>query len=227
MTMRSVPVLTRSLDAVHTEVNPRKGMVRAIISDDSTDRYKTIFDPHGCDWDAFMRSGAPVLYEHGKADYRLNLPVGNVEEIERTTYKGRASIIASTRFWDTDEFAKSIKEAYLSQKMRGWSINAFPRESSPPTAAEKRARGDWANADLVYRDWELIEVSAVTIPGNANTLTTEVIRSLGTAPATIRPDVAWAKLTAAEKRYLVAALKAQGDRHAAEMVRLIREYGAR
>ncbi len=175
--MNAVGVITRSLDAV-TEVNPRKGLVRAIISDDSTDRYRTIFDPHGADYSGFMEAGGPVVYEHGKLAERGNLPVGNVASIERGTFKGRQSLIADTRFWDTDNFSKTIKQAYESMKMRGWSISARPLESSPPTPAEKRSRGEWSEATTVYRSWELLDLSVCSTPGNKNTLTTEVLRSL-------------------------------------------------
>jgi hypothetical protein len=206
----------RSVEAV-TEVNPRKGLVRAIISDDSTDRYKTVFDPRGCDWDGFMRAGGPVVYEHGRMASRLNLPVGNVAEIERGTYKGKGAIIASTRFADDDELSRAVGEAYRSMKMRGWSVHALPRVQSPPTAAEKRARSDWAGATTVYREWELLDLSVCTTPGNSNTLTTEVLRSLGalagarnmagTSGQTQGLKAEFVRLSAAAQMHVVAVAK--------------------
>ncbi len=170
----SINAITRAVEAV-TEVT-RAGNVRAIISDDSRDRYKTIFSPDGCDWTGFMNAGGPVIFEHGR-QARGNLPVGNAIGLEHGKYQGRQSIIAEVKFWD-DEFSRTIGEAYRSKKMRGWSVMALPRDSSPPTYAEKRARDEWGDAELVYRDWELLDISVCSTPGNANTITLDILRSL-------------------------------------------------
>jgi len=172
-------VLCRSVQAPHVEVNHRTGIVRAIISDDSNERFSTVFDPYGCEWDGWEHAGMPLLYEHGTWETRGTLPVGNaVKDLERTKFKGRDSIVMETRLWDDDEFAKKIGDAYRSMKMRGWSIRTRPIEQSPPNAKERAARGDWAQAHTVSRRWELLEVSTMTVAGNANAVTIDVARSL-------------------------------------------------
>jgi hypothetical protein len=166
----------RSVDGAYTEVSKRRGLVRAIVSDDSNDRYNTAFLPHGADWSGYMKAGGPVLFDHGIGT-RGTLPVGNAEAIERSKFKGRDCLVQDTRFWDSDEFAKTIKDAYESKRMRGWSIRCLPTSQSPPTASEIRNRPDWAKTSLVYRTYELAEVSATAIPGNANCLTQDILRS--------------------------------------------------
>jgi hypothetical protein len=169
-------VIHRTVDA-YTEVNKRTGICRAIVSDDSRDRYRTVFDPEGCEWSGWRDGGSCVLYEHGK-EGRGKLPVGNVVEgPELTTFRGRRSIITGTRFWDTDPFAKQVGDAYRSMAMKGWSINAIPHVQSPPTPGERRARADWSDTEMVYRRWELAELSVTALPGNVNCVTQEVIRS--------------------------------------------------
>ena len=66
-----------------------------------------------------------VCYNHGKASRGL-FPVGNAVEMERTTYRGRRSILMGTKFWDDDPLAQQIGEAYRSMRMKGWSIHVRP-----------------------------------------------------------------------------------------------------
>jgi len=180
----------RSVEAA-TEVDKRRGLVRAIISDESRDRFNTVFMVDGCDSSAFMKAGGPVLHDHGKGP-RGTVPVGNVEALERTTFKGVRSIAAETRFWDSDDFSRMIGEAYLTKKMRGWSINCLPVQVSSPTAEERRTRPDMADVGAVYRRWALLEVSVCSLAGNENCLTTEVMRSMaGSRPMSSTKRKRW------------------------------------
>jgi len=160
-----------------TEVDKKRGIIRAIISDDTCDRFSTVLDPEGCDWEDFMRGGGPILFEHGQDLTRGRLPVGNVLSLGLSKVKGRTSIVAEARLWDDDEFSAKLKARYMSQRMRGWSIRGLPHEMSRPTEAERRARADWGTADLIYRSYSLVELSCTSTPGNVNCLTTDVARS--------------------------------------------------
>lgn len=181
MTTRPAGII-RSIGEAHTEVNKKRGLVRAIVSDDSNDRYRTAFLPDGCDYSAYLAAGGPVLIDHGM-NARGTVPVGNAEAIEASTFRGRRCLVQDTRFWDTDEQSRMIKDAYESKRMRGWSIKGLPNLQSPPTSDERRSRPDWAGCELVYRRFELIETSVTSTPGNAGTLTQEVLRSA----ASMRP----------------------------------------
>ena len=99
--------------------------------------------------------------------------------------KGRNALIASARFWD-DEFATARFEDYAAGRFKGWSINLLPKDQSPPTAEGRRARPDWARAKIVYREGTLVEVSAVTCPGNPSALTLSVERHVSSFP-TVNP----------------------------------------
>lgn len=219
MSTATLPLLVRSVDNVHTEVNRRTGIVRAIVSDDSNDRFKTVFDPEGADWSGWENGGRVVLYEHGHGT-RGMLPVGNVEEgPEVTTFRGRRSIVTGTRFWDSDEFSRQIGEVYRSMAMRSWSINAIALDQSPPSPAERRARSDWAECHTVYRRWELVELSVVSCAGNSNATTLEVLRSgAGIAPIS-------RELTASDQEAIDRRFKAEVNGVIARAVREAKALG--
>jgi hypothetical protein len=222
-----IQTFTRGVDA-YTEVNKRTGHVRAIISTDENDRFNTVFDPCGAELDEF-HANPVVLWDHGNDSRRGTEPVGEaVEKIEQTTFKGKRSLLMETKFYDDDEFCRTLGERYRSLKMRAWSIRAQPHVASPPTVAERRARADWAGAAVVYRNWTLLEVSAVAVPGNASTLTVEVLRSLANRqPSVTRAqleqlarvlkgghaqlEALLAGMTDAERRTFIASLKLQAE----------------
>lgn len=175
--------VVRTMEGAVIEASPKKKQVRAVWSDDSTDRYKTCFVQQGIDTSEFERNNV-ILWEHGTSVERGMLPVGNATEWGIDRYKGRNALIGVTRFWDGDEFAERRFADYRDGRLKGWSIRLIPDEASPPTAAERRARPDWGECELVYRSGRLIEVSAASIPGNAGCLTIAVERS-GLAPPSL------------------------------------------
>ncbi len=169
----------RAIEAPHTEIDRKKGTLRAVVSDDSLDRHGTILDPEGIEWDDYMRAGGPILFEHGLCQ-RGRLPIGNCENLERTNFKGRRSILAQIRLDDDDEFTRKIKRKYFAQTMRGWSVRGLPLDFSRPDERERRARpDDWGKAEMIYRRWSLCEVSAVSVNSNVNALTQDINRSAG------------------------------------------------
>lgn len=167
--------ITRTLDTTAVDIRKGKRLVRAIVNDESVDHYRTVIDPFGADLDGYMRN--PVcLYEHGKSQPRGTLPIGSCVAIGNERIKGMECLVATIKF-SPDEFSDMLFESYASGAMRGWSVNMLPREASPPTPQEIRARPDLASCEMVYRSWKLMELSAVAIPGNANALTMGVERS--------------------------------------------------
>ena len=175
-TTQAPNVIFRTVAEAH-QATKKSGIVRAVISDTSLDRFRTIFDSHGCEWEAYKDAGSPIMWEHGASVERARLPIGNcVEGPERVKFRGVPSIVVGVDFWD-DEFSGTIAKAYRSGKMKSWSIQARPIEESPPTVTERR-NAEYAEATTVYRRWELLEASCVSIAGNKNCLTTEVLRSL-------------------------------------------------
>ncbi len=182
--------LFRALET-HSEVDKRKGLVRAIVSTDEVDRYRTTFLPSGCDWKAYSAAGMPILFEHGQSPTRGPLAVANATSIERSTFRGRQCVVVDARFWDNDPFTKALKHAYEEKLQRGWSIRAIPSVQSPPTTEERRAQPELAQCDLIYRKWELLEISTVSVGGNSSCLTQEVFRSGPTRRMRVFRSAAW------------------------------------
>jgi hypothetical protein len=170
--------ITRAAD-VAMEVNTRRKVVRFIAGTDAVDRYRTVIDPAGIDLTSFCQSPS-VLWEHGKDPCRGTRPVALCESIELGTHKGRRALIGAAKFNDDDEFAESIWRLYSAKPpvCRGWSVRVLPHNASPPTYEEIRARPDLNACDCVYRLGDLVEVSCVSCPGNANALTLAVERGL-------------------------------------------------
>jgi hypothetical protein len=177
--------ITRS-SAGTVEVSRRKRQVRAIWSTDEGDHYRTAFVQSGIDTSAFAANPV-ILFEHSKSAERGTLPIANAVEFGPDRFKGKNVFIGSSRFWD-DPFADARFEDYAAGRMRGWSINVVPLESSPPTKAERQARADWRDIDIVYRSTRLLEVSATAVPGNPSTLTLSVERNLGGVLSRSRPS---------------------------------------
>jgi hypothetical protein len=168
----------RTVEAA-TEVDKKRRLIYARINSCDNDRFNTVIDPEGAEYDDFMRAGGPVLYEHGMDTKVGKDIVANVESIELKKDRDRRSLIAAIRFLDDDEFSKKLGDRYLRRVARGFSIRGLPdpEMTSAPTKAERAARADWAKAELVYRRWTLVEVSCTSTPGNPRCVSLE--RSAG------------------------------------------------
>jgi hypothetical protein len=182
-------LITRAMQSEVVSSSPKKRTITAVWSTDETDHYKTAFVQTGINTSVF-RENAVVLWEHGKSAERGSLPVANAVEMGVERFKGRNALIGKSRFWE-DEFSEALFQGYASGRLRGWSINVLPREQSPPTPDERRARPDWREADIVYRDTTLVEVSCTSVPGNASALTIGVERGLHASPrvSALTPDM--------------------------------------
>lgn len=184
--------IIRSIQGAVIETSPRKRTVRAVWSTDELDHYKTVFDQHGIDTSVFARNGV-ILWEHGKAAIRGDLPIANALEWGVERYKSGNALIGSCRFWE-DEFSEARFQDYASGRLKAWSVNLIPGEVSAPTLAERRVRPDLNGCELIYRSGTLAEVSAVPIPGNPSTLTLSVERSMGgLSPGSLPMDDVTAK----------------------------------
>ena len=62
----NMDTITRSVEAPVTEVNKKTGVVRAIVSDDSNDRFNTVFDPEGCSLEGWQRAARWCATTTGK-----------------------------------------------------------------------------------------------------------------------------------------------------------------
>lgn len=166
--------IARAFQADTVDLQPATRTITARVNVASVDRYRTVIDPGSLQTAAFMRNPV-VLWEHGEDPARGTLPVGRCLDIRRT----RRETIARTQFHD-DEFSLALWRLYEAEICRGWSIHAGADwdRTGRPDASELRDHPDWKGAELVYRNADLYEFSAVAVPGNADALTIAVTRGL-------------------------------------------------
>jgi hypothetical protein len=170
-TIRAFTALTEIDDVCKAE--------RAIVAKINTgaiDRYGTVIQPTGGDFRAFEKCPV-VLFEHGRDPLRGALPIGKNLWTTPVKTPGHQIIKAKTRF-NQDNFSQMLYEAYRDGDMTGWSVSILPSDFGAPTSQETRSNPTWKDATCIYRKWELLEYSAVSVPGNSEALTYEELRSL-------------------------------------------------
>lgn len=162
--------LSRSYVGEVTETIPGERAVIARVGTGDLDRYQTVIDPAGLDLRAY-RANPVVLWEHGRDPARGSMPIGRNKWI-KTRRSGNGDLLARTEFANNED-GQAFYEAYRDGLLSGWSVSVLPDPDrcSPPTKAELRARPDLAKCQMMYRAGELMEYSAVAVPGNAQALT--------------------------------------------------------
>jgi hypothetical protein len=175
-----------------SEVDRGRRTIRHIVGTPAVDSHGTVINPDGMSLDRWAKSGGPVPWMHGLDPIRGMVPVATSLETVRGTFKGQSVIIGTTRFHDDDAFSEQLWKLYRDQRLRGWSLRFNPRPGGfgPPTKEEIRQRPELASfADeyresggrrgYIVRSSELTEYSAVSHPSNSDTVTLEVLRSMG------------------------------------------------
>ncbi len=161
---------TKALD-----VNQDEHTVSAVISDESVDRDHEVVLVKGLQLTAF-RKNPVVLFMH-----RHDSLIGkSLWQKPQTKSGDRKVLIAKTQFAvEASELALEVFNLVAGDYMRGTSIgmNPFSVERRVPTAKEIRDRPDVAEARMVAKS-ELVEYSFVTVPCNAEALTTAVNRKM-------------------------------------------------
>lgn len=213
--------ICRSIDGATISTSKRKRSVTACWSDDSGDHYRTAFCQTGIDMSTF-EGNRVILFEHGLHPLRATLPIGNALEYGVERYKGKNALIGTTQFWE-DEFADARFEDYFAGRLKGWSIRAIPLVQRAPTAAERRARLDWADLEVVYEQTRLLEVSACTLPGKKGTLTIAVERGLAAPLPAVTFPTDTLPTPADVNRFLDVEYSARRERLLRQMPDMLRE----
>lgn len=134
---------------------------RFVISDESVDRYNTTFAANG--WETRNFEANPVLLWCHQASA---LPLGKA-----TVSRSGSQLIGDFEFFtddinpDAGRVLKMIDAGVLAASHR---FEPIEEEYNP-----ERERGDWRDyvyPPIDYKRQELLEVSVVTVPGNANAL---------------------------------------------------------
>jgi len=123
------------------------------LSDDTVDRYNSIIAFDGWKLDGF-RANPVMLFGHSYWGF----PIGHWGDVEQDT-KSRA-LYASPAVWAPTEEAQTTKALVEAGILRACSVGFDPISW---TFDEKRG-------GVNYLEQELLEVSIVTVPGNANAL---------------------------------------------------------
>jgi len=132
--------------------------VIATISSDQVDRQGEVVLPSGLVKAQFNKN--PIVLCNHQWD---TLPIGKCLWIKQQ----KNTLIAKYQLADTPDgniILKLLQEGVLTSH----SIYFNALEVTPPTAEEIVKRPDWKSCSKVFREWELLEFSVVTLPANTD-----------------------------------------------------------
>lgn len=127
---------------------------RILISDDSVNRYGFRLLTQGARLEHYLKNPV-LLWDHNEQQ----LPIGRLDDLR---IEGN-SITAVPVFDDKDEFSLKIKNKWEGGYLFACSVHFKPTAWSD--APDMVFPGQ---TDLTVTDWELLEVSMVSVPGNHN-----------------------------------------------------------
>lgn len=147
----------------------RDRFLRVTITTGMRDRHGDILEPGGAQIAAYLKNPV-VLWAH---EYK-SLPVGRCVSLVRDGTTLKADIL----FAPTD-FAEEVRMLYAKGFLRAWSVGFLPLEWDVIENADGKFGG------YHVRSWELIELSAVPVPANADALTDALRKGLVRQPALV------------------------------------------
>lgn len=159
-------ILKQKMWTIERQADTDSGRMRFLMTSGAVDRDGEIVDPDGMVADAFM---ANPVFLYGHDSYAP--PLGIITSLQRTGAGWEAEVDWADAI---NPFAAMIKAYYEAGMMRAVSIRFMPKE--------------WENGDTdkdgyhtKFTKWELLELSAVTIPANP-----EALRVRGVAGGPVR-----------------------------------------
>jgi len=142
-----------------------KRTVVSYISTNTVDRDQEVLLPDGLRKDHYDASGGPVFWGHSYGDPQ-NVVGQNLWIKPDKDGKG---LIAKTAFRDT-QFADDVYRLFTEDiagkgpVLKGWSVGFIPLDWED-------GNGQKGSPRRTYKEWELLEYSAVPIPSNRESLT--------------------------------------------------------
>lgn len=151
------------------------------INSKALDRYDSIVLPKGADVKHFMNN-AVVLWAHNGDLSENSIPIAKCTELKIE----EDAIIVKTKFNVNDELAMKVFNSYKDGFLNAWSIGFIPlsykkfdkenykdlnSKYNLKVTPEQIANAYWG-VYLVY-EWELLEYSAVPVPGNPEALSVD------------------------------------------------------
>lgn len=188
--------------------------IRFVASTEGIARDGLVIDADGWELEAY-RANPVILWSH---DYFGNRPpIGRADKV----WVEDGKLMADVVFDPDDEFARSIRKKYLGNFLSAVSVGWDTRQVEPPTAAEGVARITKA---------ELLDISAVPVPGDPNALMERQKRALAAVVVDLaravegEPSANFDPATPTEPTDDSTAARASWDETAAAMARLYRPY---
>jgi HK97 family phage prohead protease len=147
-----------------TEIDEEERTVTAVISTDVVDRDKEVLIPKGVDFNSYEKNPV-VLWAHSYSDP----PIGRALWIK----SGRKGITAKLKFAVTEK-AEEVYQLFKGKFLKAFSVGFIPTKSHEPKPEDIKKRPEWAEAQRIIDEWELLEFSAVPVPANPEALTIAV-----------------------------------------------------
>ena len=155
------PQITRRSEPAARLDASEDGSVVAVISTDDMARDKGVLLSSGARLDNYRKN--PVfLWSHD----RWKMPIGSAEWVKQSPNKSNPTeILAKFRFASTME-GMAARTLFEEGHLRSFSVSWRPIDQSEPTEDELKENPRWKKDGVqwVGRDWELEEVSAVSVP---------------------------------------------------------------
>jgi len=143
--------------------------LRVTMTTDVRDRHGDVLEPGGAHIASYLKNPV-VLWAH---DYKA-LPIGRCESVAREGTSLKAELV----FAPTD-FGREVYDLYAKGFLRAWSVGFLPLEWDVIQNDDGKFSG------YHVRSWELIELSAVPVPANAEALTDALCKGVVRQPALV------------------------------------------
>jgi hypothetical protein len=177
--------ITRAFDAIVSDMNRKERSIVATVNTGHIDRFNSVIAPEGAKLDGYNRGAKLLLWSHGKDPRRHDDPIGNALWLKPVKGSDGAELRGKFRFLE-DDFSSQRYEWYRDGVLNGFSIRPLPdwTRCGPATKDEIRAnpelgRGVYSENGksfpgvMMFRSWELAEVSATPLVGNVHCTSVE------------------------------------------------------
>jgi HK97 family phage prohead protease len=144
-------ILKKVYNSVIKEMDDKEMTLTATVSTAARDRMDEVLEPKGADLKHYIKNPV-VLWAH---NYEQP-PIGKALWTKRTA----EGIISKVKFAST-EFAKEIYGLYKEGFLNAFSVGFIPKEWED---------GDGKKPRRTYKNWEMLEFSAVPVPANPEAL---------------------------------------------------------
>jgi HK97 family phage prohead protease len=151
----------REAEVQQQDTNDGHVKLTAVINTREIDRYMTIIEPRGGDFQNYKRNPV-LLWAHGMDENVGTVPIGEVNEIRvHDDY-----VEVDLTIYGDQEVGARIGQMYKKKQLRGFSIGFIPKSFAVEMIDEQPI--------VRFSQWELVELSAVSIPANPSALAREL-----------------------------------------------------